>query len=41
VFTVANARVKQFADQDRQMVKTLKFTENKTIQTAITEVSKR
>lgn len=41
VFTIANERVEQFADQDRQLVKTIKFTENKTIQTAITEVSKR
>ena len=41
VFTVANARVDQFAGQDRQMVKTMQFTENKTIQTAITDVSKR
>ena len=41
VFTVANARVERFADQDRQMVKTMQFTENKTIQTAITDVSKR
>ena len=41
VFTIANERVEQFAGQDRQLVKTIQFTENKTIQTAITEVSKR
>jgi hypothetical protein len=41
VFTIANEKVEQFADQDRQLVKTIQFTENRTIQTAVTEVSKR
>jgi hypothetical protein len=41
VFTISNERIEQFADQDRQLVKTIQFTENKTIQTAVTDVSKR
>ena len=41
VFTISNERIEQFADQDRQLVKTMQFTENKTIQTAVTDASKR
>ena len=41
VFTISNERIEQFADQDRQLVKSMQFTANKTIQTAVTDASKR